>query len=216
MTGRIVRVGLIGCGEVAQVIHIPTLGFLSAYFRITYLCDVSKQALAHCKTRVFGGTLPRLTTDPTEVCSSPDVDVVFVVNSDEYHADHAILALNNDKHVFVEKPLALNLRDIGRLKEAEAASKGKVMVGYMRRYAAAFVDAIDEIGGLDKILYARVRGKRVAPKVSLSKENRHNRTEQRLRESIRYISTQIYRFRGERFQRQEQQSGRIGGTGSSS
>lgn len=159
MTGRIVRVGLIGCGEVAQVIHIPTLGFLSAYFRITYLCDISKEAITHCSTRVFGGSSPKLTTQPTELCASPDVDVVFVVNSDEYHADHAILALHNGKHVFVEKPLALNLRDIGRLKEAEASSKGKVMVGYMRRYAAAFADAVKEIGGLDKILYARVRGK---------------------------------------------------------
>ena len=151
------RVGLIGCGEVAQVVHIPTLGFMPE-FRVVYLCDISQEALSHCKTRVFGGSAPKTTTDPTELCSSEEVDVVFVINSDEYHADHAILALQNDKHVFVEKPLALNLRDIERLKSAEASSKGKVMVGYMRRYATAFVDAVKEIGGLDQILYARVRG----------------------------------------------------------
>jgi len=153
----ILRVGLIGCGEIGQVVHIPTLGFLSDLFRITFLCDVSRQALEYCRLKVVGGT-PNITTDPNELCASPDVDVVFVINSDEYHADHAILALHHDKSVFVEKPLALNLRDIERIKQAEKASRGKLMVGYMRRYAAAFVDGVKEIGGIDKILYARFRG----------------------------------------------------------
>lgn len=153
----VLRVGLIGCGEVAQVVHIPTLGFFSEQFQITFLCDVSKQALEHCRKRVVGG-VPSITTNPQDLCSSPDVDVVFVINSDEYHADHAILALEYDKFVFVEKPLALNVRDIERIQAAERASTGKLMVGYMRRYAAAFIDGVKEIGGIDKILYARVRG----------------------------------------------------------
>jgi hypothetical protein len=50
------------------------------------------------------------------------------------------------------------MRDIDRIKVAERASKGFLMVGYMRRYAPAFIDGVREIGGIDKILYARVRG----------------------------------------------------------
>ncbi|KAE8321589.1 hypothetical protein BDV39DRAFT_197472 [Aspergillus sergii] len=96
-----------------------------------------------------------ITTEPQTLCASPDVDVVFVINSDEYHADHAILALENNKFVFVEKPLALNVRDIERIKSAERNSNGKVMVGYMRRHAAAFVDGVKEIGGMDQVLSAR-------------------------------------------------------------
>lgn len=99
-----------------------------------------------------------ITTEPQTLCASPDVDVVFVINSDEYHVDHAILALENNKFVFVEKPLALNVRDIKRIKSAERNSNCKVMVGYMRRHAAAFVDGVKEIGGMDQVLYARVRG----------------------------------------------------------
>ncbi|KFZ23890.1 hypothetical protein V502_01618 [Pseudogymnoascus sp. VKM F-4520 (FW-2644)] len=154
-----VRVGLIGCGQVAQVVHIPTLGFLSDYFRITYLCDVSTGSLEHCQAKIPGPgpNIPRITKDATELCSSDDVDVVFVLSSDEYHAEQAILALQHDKCVFVEKPVALNLRDIDRIQQAEKSSKGKLMVGYMRRYASAFESAIKEIGGIDKILYARVR-----------------------------------------------------------
>ncbi|KFY90887.1 hypothetical protein V500_04906 [Pseudogymnoascus sp. VKM F-4518 (FW-2643)] len=154
-----VRVGLIGCGQVAQVVHIPTLGFLSDYFRITYLCDVSTGALEHCQAKIPGSgpNIPRITKDATELCSSSDVDVVFVLSSDEYHAEQAILALQHDKCVFVEKPVALNLRDIDLIQQAEKSSKGKLMVGYMRRYASAFESAIKEIGGIEKILYARVR-----------------------------------------------------------
>lgn len=152
-----VRVGLIGCGEIAQVVHIPTLNHLSHLFQITYLCDISKTALEYCQAKVVA-TKPPITTNPQEVCASPDVDVVFVINSDEYHAEHGVLALKHDKHVFIEKPMALNDRDADAIIEAERRSKGKVMVGYMRRYAPAFQDAIAEIGGIDKILYARIRG----------------------------------------------------------
>lgn len=158
-TARKVRVGILGCGEIAQVVHIPTLNFLSDLFQITYLCDISRTSLTHCKAKVVGLEAPETTTDPEELCASPSVDVVFVINSDEYHALHGILALSHNKHVFIEKPMALNDRDANAIIEAEKLSEGRVMVGYMRRYAPAFEDAIREIGGMDKILYARVRGK---------------------------------------------------------
>mgnify|MGYP001658929267 CR=1 FL=1 len=55
--------------------------------------------------------------------------------------------------------MALNDRDANAIIEAEKMSEGRVMVGYMRRFAPAFEDAIREIGRMDKILYARVRGR---------------------------------------------------------
>ncbi|KAF4974101.1 hypothetical protein FZEAL_8974 [Fusarium zealandicum] len=153
---RILNVGLIGCGEVAQVVHIPTLSYMSSWFRITYLCDVSAAALEHCAAKI-PNHVPKVTQNPAELCASHDVDVVLVVSSDEYHATHAVLALQHNKHVLVEKPLALTKRDIQAIVDAERSSSGKAMVAYMRRYAAVFEDAVQEIGGLDKILYARVR-----------------------------------------------------------
>ncbi|ENH69542.1 Inositol 2-dehydrogenase 3 [Fusarium oxysporum f. sp. cubense race 1] len=153
---RILRVGIIGCGEISQVAHIPNINFLSHKFQTTYLCDISKQALAHCATKVQGGT-PKTTTNPEELCSSPDVDVVLIANADAYHVEHGILALKNDKYCLIEKPAATCFRDIDRLIEAEKASRGKVFVGTMRRYATAFIDAVEEVGGMEKIQYARVR-----------------------------------------------------------
>ncbi|KXJ96066.1 hypothetical protein Micbo1qcDRAFT_231189 [Microdochium bolleyi] len=155
---RVLNIGLIGCGEVSQAIHIPTLLAMRARFRITYLCDVSPSALAHCAAGIpTNGAGIRTTRDPEELCGSPEVDAVLVATSDEYHAAHAVVALRHGKHVLVEKPLALTKRDVQTIIDAERQSKGKVMVGYMRRYAAPFEDAVKEIGGLGEVVYARVR-----------------------------------------------------------
>lgn len=121
------------------------------------MCDPSEQALKHCSQRVFGDR-PKTTTNPEELCSSPDVDVVVLCNATAFHPSHALLALKNNKSVLVEKPIALCYRDIDAIIAAERTSTGKVFVGYQRRYAEAFLDAVKEVGGMDKILYARVRG----------------------------------------------------------
>ncbi|KAL3460374.1 hypothetical protein BJX64DRAFT_278563 [Aspergillus heterothallicus] len=156
MTSRIIRVGVIGCGEIAQVAHIPTFNLLSDYFQITYLCDISTNALEHCRRKVAGPP-PKITKSAEELCRSPEVDAVLVCNASVYHTEHAILALENDKSVLVEKPLTSSYEDIDNLQAAEKASKGRLMVGYMRRYAPAFLDAIAEIGGISQIQYVRVR-----------------------------------------------------------
>ncbi|KAL4751967.1 hypothetical protein BDW72DRAFT_202696 [Aspergillus terricola var. indicus] len=156
MGSKIVRVGLIGCGEIAQVSHIPTLNFLTDYFQITYLCDISTNALEHFRRKVVIAS-PRISKSAEELCSSSEVDAVLVCNATAYHTEHALLALKNDKWVLVEKPLTSSYGDIERLQAAEKASKGRLMVGYMRRYAPGFLDAIAEIGGITQILYARVR-----------------------------------------------------------
>jgi predicted dehydrogenase len=157
----IVRVGIIGCGEIVQVSHIPTLGFLAHKFRIAYLCDVSKQALEFGQSRVPIGTHDsdgvKTTTNAAELCASHEVDVVLVASANAYHVEHGLLALKNEKHCLIEKPVALTYHELDELREAEKASKGKVFVGTMRRYATAFLDAVNEVGGMEKIQYARVR-----------------------------------------------------------
>lgn len=158
MAGKIINVGLIGCGEVAQIIHIPTLNYMSSFFRIVHLCDTSPSALAHCAQKVIHASpKPKTTAKAQELCQDPDVDVVFVLSSDEFHVSHAVMALEQGKTVFIEKPMVMNARGLEVLREAERASKGTVMVGYMRRYARAFIDAVAEIGGMDQICYAVVR-----------------------------------------------------------
>ncbi|KAF3481367.1 myo-inositol 2-dehydrogenase [Arthroderma uncinatum] len=156
MAARIVKVGIIGCGEVSQVIHIPNFQNLSDTFIVTYLCDVSAGALEHCKNKIVNPSL-RTTKNAEELCQSQDVDVVFIASNDAYHVAHILLGLRYNKFVFCEKPMALSLKDAETVLEAEKSSSGRVMVGYMRRYAGAFLDAIKEIGGIGGISHATVR-----------------------------------------------------------
>lgn len=151
---RVLNVGIVGTGEVAQVIHMPILAAMPDKYRITALCDVSKESLAY-NGKKYG--VDNLYTDAKELVRQKDLDVVFVLNSDEYHAEVAVDAANEGKHVLIEKPMALTMADADAVIEAKNKNKVKVMVGYMRRYATAFEAAVKEIGGLDKIIYARVR-----------------------------------------------------------
>jgi predicted dehydrogenase len=87
------------------------------------------------------------------------VDVVFVLTSDEFHEPYIIAALEAGKHVMVEKPLTLSVASAERIITAEAKANGPIVfVGYMRRYAASFVETFKrEVAGISRILYARSR-----------------------------------------------------------
>ncbi|MEI2279892.1 Gfo/Idh/MocA family oxidoreductase [Paenibacillus polysaccharolyticus] len=151
---KVLNVGIIGTGELAQVVHLPILKELPEKFKVTALCDVSSNSLKYNGEK-FG--ISNLYSNVEDLVNNEDIDVVFVCNSNEYHADAAIAAANAGKHVLVEKPMVLSLSEAEAVIEAKNRNKVHVMVGYMRRYAPAFEAAVKEIGGLDQILYARVR-----------------------------------------------------------
>ncbi|KAJ5678999.1 myo-inositol 2-dehydrogenase [Penicillium macrosclerotiorum] len=154
---RVLRLGIIGAGEVFQVCHGPCLLLLSHLFKIESICDLSAKTVDHCATKFF---IPHKTTLPQEVIDNPNVEVVFILTSDESHAPLAIASLNAGKHVFVEKPVSLSLPSIQSIIDAEqnAPAGARVFVGYMRRYAPSFLEAFKrEIATIPRIQYARVR-----------------------------------------------------------
>lgn len=151
----VLKVGTIGAGEVAQVIHLPTLTLLSHLYQIISICDISLPVAQHCASKFH---IPTATADPLAVITDPAVDVVFILTSDEFHAEYTIAALQAGKNVMVEKPLTLSLPAAQRILDAERTSRGRVFVGYMRRYAPSFTGAfMREVTSIPKILYARVR-----------------------------------------------------------
>jgi predicted dehydrogenase len=135
----LIRVGVIGCGEVTQILHLPTLAELRELFTVTALCDVSPSVLSS-----VGKSIPgvKLHADYRKLANDPGVDVVLVGNPDAYHADVAIACIEAGKHVLLEKPIAVTLEDADRMITAEAKSSVTVQVGYMRRYAPAYVKAV--------------------------------------------------------------------------
>ncbi|GAM91690.1 hypothetical protein ANO11243_097430 [Dothideomycetidae sp. 11243] len=108
--------------------------------------------------KAAGPTKAKMTQSVQELCSAAEVDLVLVASNHVFHATHATIALKANKHVFIEKPIALTLQDTDSIIQAEKASGGaKVFVGYMRKYAAAFEDAVKEVRSMGPVRYARVR-----------------------------------------------------------
>jgi predicted dehydrogenase len=149
-----VRVGIIGLGEVAQTVHLPVLEALADRYEIGAICDISPTLLTTIGDR-YG--IAQRYSDFNELVQQSDLDAVFVLNSDEYHADCVIAAARNGKQVLVEKPMCLTLREADEIIRARDEAGVQVMVAYMRRFAPAFIQAIDEVKSLDSIGYARIR-----------------------------------------------------------
>lgn len=156
MSAARVRVGVIGTGDVAQVIHLPTLQLLSYLFETKAVCDVSKKTADHCAS-VYN--IPISTTNPNEIFHNQEIDAVILLTSDEYHAPYTIAALEAGKSVLVEKPITLSIQSAQKIIKAEktAPNGARVFVGYMRRYAASFDAFKREIATIPRIHYARVR-----------------------------------------------------------
>ncbi|WWC99989.1 hypothetical protein V866_006898 [Kwoniella sp. B9012] len=147
----------VSAGEIAMTTHLPTLHLCSHLYRTVALVDISKDTLAHCAAKFH---IPATYTDVgVMLAESPEVDVVFIMNANEYHVSHAVQCLKAGKHVLIEKPMSLTKEGADEIEAARVASGKVVFVGYMRRYAHAFLRVKEMISKLPKgsINYVRVR-----------------------------------------------------------
>ena len=97
-------------------------------------------------------------TDYAQLLAHPGLDAVFLVTPTTLHADEIVGALDAGKHVFSEKPLALDLADCLRVEEQAARyPRQKVMIGYVRRFDPSYRDAYDKIqaGAIGRPFLAR-------------------------------------------------------------
>jgi len=147
------RTGVIGLGEVAQVIHLPIIESLPDLYELSAVCDISPGLVKRVGDRY---RVERRYADPAELVAAGDLDCVFILNSDEYHAECVIGALDRGVHVLVEKPMCLSPREAEAIIAARDRSGAAVMVGYMRRFAPAFDEAVKALADIGPINYARV------------------------------------------------------------
>jgi predicted dehydrogenase len=147
------RVGVIGLGEVAQVIHLPIIESLAEQYELAAVCDISPGLVKRIGDRY---RVEHRYTDVHALTSAGGLDCVFILNSDEYHAESAVAALDAGMHVLVEKPMCLSPREADEIIAARDRSGRTVMVAYMRRFAPAFKEAVERLPGLGEIRYARV------------------------------------------------------------
>jgi predicted dehydrogenase len=153
-TGRRIRVGIVGCGEVTQIMHWPSLFQLGESYEVTALCDVGTRLLEALGKQ---WNVKNLLTDHRELLKKDDVDAVLIANPNAFHAEVTLDAITAGKHVLVEKPMCVTRREAEEIIAAQKTSKVVVQVGYMRRYAQAFLDGCDAVKKMKQIKYARVR-----------------------------------------------------------
>ena len=130
VSGRI-RVALIGPGSFATSVHLPNLSKSEDYelVAIAGKTGLSTDSIAR-KFRVN-----YYTTDYHEVLSDENIDAVFITTRHNLHTPMVVEALEAGKHVFVEKPIAISLDELERVKKAIEKSDRVVMVGHNRRYS---------------------------------------------------------------------------------
>jgi predicted dehydrogenase len=137
------RVGVIGCGLIAQVMHLPYLDELSDRFEIAALCDVSDEVVKACARRY---DVARTFTRFEDLLEEPLDAVMVLIPGD--HAPIAIAAAERGIHVFVEKPMAISSARCTEMIRAAEAAGTCLMVGTMKRYDPAyerFVELVPEV-----------------------------------------------------------------------
>jgi predicted dehydrogenase len=142
-----VRVGVIGCGLVAQVMHLPHLRELQERFTVAAVCDLAPGPLDFA-----GAMFPearRLTAWPDLL---GEVDAVLVLTAGS-HAPVAVAAAEAGVHVFVEKPMCFSVAEGEEMIAAARAHGVVLMVGYMKRYDPSY-EALQ--AALDGVTFARI------------------------------------------------------------
>jgi predicted dehydrogenase len=77
------------------------------------------------------------TDDVLEIFKDDRINTIFIATRHDLHAGYVINGLKHGKNVFVEKPLALNKKDLDEIQETYVPGKGRLMVGFNRRFSPA-------------------------------------------------------------------------------
>lgn len=146
-----VKVGVVGAGLIAQVMHLHYLRELSDRFEISVLCDIAPENAAASAER-YG--VPKVCTDWRELLGEP-IDAVLVLTAGS-HAPMAIEAARAGRHVLVEKPMCFSTAEAKAMTEAADAAGVTLMVAYNKRYDPAYLRFQDEAAALTDARFLRV------------------------------------------------------------
>src|SRR5947208_2283402 len=146
------RVGVVGCGLIAQVMHLPYLRELDDRYQIAALCDLSPATL-DAVGDYYG--VPRRYTRWQDLVAE-DLDVVMVLTAGSHHAPPAIAAAQAGRHVFVEKPMCYTLREADAMIAAAERAGVVLMVGNMKRFDPAYEHAIPLVAAVRDLRLARI------------------------------------------------------------
>ncbi|MBQ7336112.1 MAG: Gfo/Idh/MocA family oxidoreductase [Clostridia bacterium] len=146
------KIGIIGCGRIAQERHIPEYAAHPGAELFGYYDFVASRAEEMAKQ--YGG---RAFTSVEELLECAEIDAVSVCTANNAHAQTTIAALRAGKHVLCEKPMATSMEECEAMA-AEARRSGKVlMIAQNQRFMSEHVKAKEllALGVIGRILTFR-------------------------------------------------------------
>ncbi len=146
-----IKLGVVGCGAIAQVHHMPNLFELQELFDVTCVCDVSAGAAAYVAERF---RVPHHVTDYRELLAA-DVDAVLLCQSDP-KTTVAVDAFDAGKHLFIEKPVCYSLEDMDAMIAAQQRAGTVGQTGYMKIFDPGYEYARREIENMENIQFVQV------------------------------------------------------------
>lgn len=128
---NLVNVGIIGIGNFTKSYHLPNLRKLKQY-NIMALCSNTGYKLKQIGRKY---NVDYITTDYHKLIDDENIDLILISTRHDSHAEISIESLKNDKHTFVEKPVAILEQDVKKVIESAKNSNGQLFIGFNRRFA---------------------------------------------------------------------------------
>ena len=124
------RTGVIGCGRVTALRHLPALSRLDGA-EVVALADTDAACLKQIADRFH---IPNRYPDVRALLKDTMVDVIAVCVPVQFHAEIALAAFGAEKHVFIEKPLTATLEEADRIRDRAKQVDRKVLMGFNFRW----------------------------------------------------------------------------------
>jgi predicted dehydrogenase len=148
------RIGIIGCGGIANGKHMPALSRLKDVEMVAF-CDIVEERAKKAALQ-YGTPGATVFTDYEEMLKL-DLDVVHVLTPNKSHSPITVAALEAGKHVMCEKPMAINTQEAQKMVDAAKRTGKKLTIGYQNRFRpdSMYLKKCIEAGDLGDIYYAR-------------------------------------------------------------
>ena len=128
-----INISFVGCGQFAQNYLIPPIKKSGiGLYAVSTASSVNAKTAAKVHNFAIGST------DSIDIIKNPSSNMIFCASMHDSHSKYVLEAINNNKPVFVEKPLAINQIELDKIKSAVEKQNGRVMVGFNRRFSKAF------------------------------------------------------------------------------
>ncbi len=154
-----VRVGIIGCGGIANGKHMPALKKVEQVEMVAF-CDIVMDR-AEKAAKEYGAPGAVVTADYKELVKM-NLDVIHVLTPNSSHAPITVAALDAGKHVMCEKPMATSTVEAQSMVDAAKRNGKKLTIGYQNRFRkdTLYLKKCCDNGDLGEIYYARAQAVR--------------------------------------------------------